>query len=75
MINGELNSSGKKDFLCDTVDDIKKLPRSGFRGTLECTTDYTLNDPCSIGSTALVCSDDGTFVVYMLMPSNEWKKL
>lgn len=76
MVNGQPNSSVLKDFICDSVDDIAKLPKYGIRGTVENVSDRAVNDPCAIGSTALVCdSGEGSSVVYILTPSNEWKPL
>lgn len=75
MVNGKYNSSVLKDFICDSVDDIAKLPRYGIRGTIENVSSAT-NCPCAIGSTALVCDNgDGSSAVYILTPSNEWKAL
>lgn len=76
MVNGFPNSTIKKDFICDSVDDIEKLPKYGVRGSIENISDLTINNPCAIGSTALICdSGDGSSAVYILTPSNEWKVL
>ena len=59
-----------REFLCDTVEDIAKLPREGVVGTIEVDEmDIDTNDPCSIGSMAYVCTDKA---FYILAPNNEW---
>lgn len=47
------------------------LPRDGVEGTIQNPSDDMANRPCSIGSTAFVCSTSETWV---LSPSNEWVK-
>ena len=71
-INGQPRSHNTREFLCSTEDDIAKLPRYKIAGTQELENDTISNDPCGIGSTALVCS---TSDVYILTPDNEWVKL
>ena len=72
MINNHANHYALKQFICDSMDDIAKLPKYGVRGVIESSYDLTINDPCAVGSTALVC---GSSKVYILTPSNEWKEL
>lgn len=71
-INGQPNSVETKEFICSSADDIAKLPRYGIRGTQEIENDTVSNNPCAIGSTAIVCS---TSDVYILAPNNTWIKL
>lgn len=71
-INGQPNSSIQKDYICDSIEDIAKLPRHGVYGTIKDTTDDSINAPCAIGSTALVCNGESGSSVYILSPSNEW---
>lgn len=76
MVNGRPNSYVLKEYICDTVDDIAKLPKYGIRGTVKKSSNRQINEPCAIGSTALVCDDgNGSASVYILTPSNEWKAL
>lgn len=60
----------RKTFLCSSVDDIAKLPKSEVSGTIE-TDNVEVNDPCAFGSTALVCTSDSS-EVYILNPDNNW---
>lgn len=68
-INDRSNSIDTKEFLCQTPDDVLKLPRNGINGTQDLIDDTVSNAPCAIGSTALVCS---TAKVYILAPDNTW---
>lgn len=72
VINGQVNSSDTKEFICQNTDDIAKLPRYGIQGTQELENDTVSNQPCAIGSKAIVCS---TSDVYILSPDNTWVKL
>lgn len=76
-INGKPNSFSLREYIVDTPDDIALLPRYGVKGTMKVdASDKVSNDPCAIGSTALVCQNaDNTSEVWMLSPSNEWVKL
>lgn len=76
-INGKPNSSSLREYIVDTTDDIALLPRYGVKGTMNVDIlDKTSNEPCAIGSTALVCKNaNNTSEVWMLSPSNEWVKL
>jgi len=71
-INGQINSSDLKEFICQDENDITKLPRYGINGTQESEYDTVSNQPCAIGSKAIVCS---TSNVYILSPDNAWVKL
>ena len=71
-INGQPNSSIQKEYICDSTNDITKLPKYGVYGTIEDAADDSINNPCAIGSTALVCNGEGGCAVYILSPSNEW---
>lgn len=71
-INGQPNSVETREFICQTEDDIAKLPRYGIHGTQDDINDTVSNNPCAIGSTALVCT---TANVYILAPDNSWIKL
>lgn len=72
-INGHYNSSAYKEYLCDSIDDIQKLPKFGVYGSIDDSSDFSINEPCAIGSTALVCDNgSGASAVYILNPSNKW---
>ena len=72
-VNGKPNSFSVREYIVDTTDDIALLPRYGVNGTMNVdASDSYSNDPCAIGSTALVCN---TSEVWILSPSNEWVKL
>ena len=66
-VNGHPVSSDLKEFVCQSVDDISKLPKKGISGTQE-TGD---NEPCAIGSMALVSTGE----IFVLFPNNEWCKV
>lgn len=62
-----------KEYICDTPDDVQKLPRHDIEGTqiLNDGDDLANNEPCDYGSSATV----GTpFSGYTLYPNNQWKK-
>ena len=63
-----------KDFICDTPDDIPKLPKFGIEGTqmLNDGEDYATNEPVYYGSSATVIEP---YTGYVLSPSNEWKQI
>lgn len=69
--NGRSTLFSHKKFICDSEEDIAKLPKDGIEGSIEGSSDDLINRPCSIGSTALVCS---TSEMWILSPSNEWVK-
>lgn len=69
-VNGHPARSDIKQFACVSVDDISGLPREGVRGTVE-GLDPKDNDPCGIGSTAVVKTGE----VFMLWPDNQWSQL
>ncbi len=71
-INGKPNSHKQKEFICNTEDEIALLPKSDTKGTFLDPNDTFGNEPCAIGSIALVCE---TSAVYMLAPNNEWIKI
>lgn len=66
-IRNEINSLLYREFTCDTVADIEKLPTSVQRGTGS--TNKTDNSSCAIGSKAFVI--DGARE-YMLGHDNVW---
>lgn len=74
-INGQPNSVDTKEYICQSENDIKKLPRYGIRGTQEEKNDTVSNNPCAIGSTAIVCGANVSTKVYILAPDNEWVEL
>lgn len=75
-VNGQPNSYALREYVCDSIDDVAKLPKYGIRGTFDDSKDFIINDPCAIGSMALVCDGgNGSCAVYILSPSNEWKAL
>lgn len=63
-----------KDYVCDSEDDISKLPKFGVEGTqvLNDGDDKVTNEPCNYGSSATVISP---FSGYKLAPSNNWVKI
>ena len=67
-VNGNPARSDIKRFMLDTIEDIFKLPRQGIEGTLDDTNNPCLNEPCGIGSEAIVKTGE----VYMLWPDNTW---
>lgn len=67
-VNGNPARSDIKRFMLDTIEDISKLPRQGIEGTLDDTNNLYLNEPCGIGSEAIVKTGE----VYMLWPDNNW---
>lgn len=72
MINGHPTQSNLREYICQSVDDIAKLPRCGIPGTQESTNDGYSNEPCAIGSTAVVVNGSRVFV---LAPNNEWAEV
>ena len=70
--NDEPNAVVINEYYCDTVSDIDLLPKYDEEGKFKDEHDSLANKPCSIGSTALVID---TSELYILAPSNEWKKL
>ena len=75
-VGGKTNSALQKEYICDSIADIDKLPKDGIRGTFEDLANPSINDPCEIGSTALVCEgSNGLATVFILSPSNEWKEM
>lgn len=70
--NGDPNAIAINEYYCDTEADIALLPKFGIEGKIDDKYDSLANKPCSIGSTALVIE---TADLYVLAPSNEWKKL
>ena len=73
-VNGHPNDYEQKDFLLTDVADLDKLPKVGVYGTQDETVDSTANQPCAVGSTAMVCTGISTDV-YILTPNNEWVKM
>lgn len=72
-INGKSTVSQYREYLCDSEADIALLPKYGIKGNLtDDTSDIMSNDPCAIGSKAMVCV---TGDVWILSPSNEWVKV
>lgn len=69
--NGMSTLFSHKKFICDNEEDIKLLPREGVEGNIKNSSDDLINRPCSIGSTAFVCS---TSEMWILSPSNNWVK-
>lgn len=67
-INGNPARTDIKRFMLLTVDEVSKLPRQGINGTLNDTDDPNKNDPCGIGSEAIVKTGE----IYMLWPDNTW---
>ena len=73
-VNGQSNYYSQKEYLLTNAEDVKKLPRSGIKGTQEIYNDTVTNDPCAVGSTALLVTGTVT-EVYILTPNNEWVKI
>lgn len=67
-INGNPARSDIKRFMLLTVDEVSKLPRQGIFGTLDDSDNPNKNEPCGIGSEAIIKTGE----VYMLWPDNEW---
>ncbi len=72
--NGKPNSYLQKEYLLTNAEDVSKLPRVGIKGTQESCDDTVTNDPCAVGSTALVVTGAVT-EAYILTPDNEWVKM
>ena len=73
-VNGGANSYSQKEYLLTNADDINKLPRVGVQGSQEVKNDTVTNDPCAVGSIALLVTGTVT-EVYILTPNNEWVKM
>ena len=67
-INGNPARTDIKRFMLLTVDEVSKLPRQGINGSLDDADDPNKNDPCGIGSEAIIKTGE----IYMLWPDNEW---
>lgn len=67
-VGGNPARSDITQFMCLTVDEISKLPRHGIPGTLDDSDDPEINEPCGIGSEALVKTGE----IYLLWPDNDW---
>ena len=67
-VGGNPARSDIKQFMCLTVDQISKLPRQGVPGTLDDSAEPELNNPCGIGSEAIVKTGE----IYLLWPDNQW---
>lgn len=63
-----------KDFICDTPDDVEKLPKFGIEGTQQLNDgeDYVTNEPVYYNSSATVVEP---YSGYVLAPSNNWKQI
>ena len=72
--NGNPNSYLQKEYLLTNAEDVNKLPRVGIKGTQEICNDTVTNDPCAVGSMALVVTGTVT-EAYILTPDNEWVKM
>lgn len=70
-IDGKYEAYGEKEFLLDTAEDVKKLPRYGITGSFT-DTESVINEPCEIGSVAIICKP---MSIYILSPNNEWTEL
>lgn len=73
-INGKPNSYSKKSFLLTSPDDLDKLPKVGVKGTQNSPDDSVVDEPCAVGSEALLVYN-GLTEVYILTPDNEWVKM
>lgn len=73
-VNGGANSCSQKEYLLTNAADINKLPRAGIKGTQDVGKNSVANDPCAVGSTALLVTGTTT-EAYILTPDNEWVKL
>ena len=76
-INDKPNTNAKKQYICESEEEIKLLPRYGIEGSFVDPNDTICNEPCAIGSTALVRPIDTSkpTLIFILTPSNEWVKL
>lgn len=72
-INNKSAISNYREYLLDSEADIALLPKYNTEGNLTLdTSDIMSNDPCGIGSKAMICN---TGDIWVLSPSNEWTKL
>ena len=67
-INGSPARNDIKRFMLDSVDEINKLPRQSVYGTINDINDPGINDPCGIGSEAVIKTGE----IYLLWPDNQW---
>lgn len=72
--HGKINSYAHREFLLSDISDLEKLPRNGIRGTQNNPNDTVADDPCAIGSKAIVCTGYLT-EIYILNPENKWIKM
>lgn len=68
----EIHKNGKRDFSITEEDDVRKLPKMGQKGDSDAAVDSVSDEPCGIGSTALLSL--GSRVFY-LDASNSWIEL
>lgn len=66
--NGNPARSDIKRFMLLTTDEVTKLPRQGIVGSLDDTDDPEKNEPCGIGSEAIVKTGE----IFLLWPDNTW---
>ena len=64
--------SNLKEFICQSEADISKLPTSTTYGIQADVGDESINDPCAIGSTAII---PNPLMMYVLSPDNTWQKV
>lgn len=64
--------SNLKEFICQSEADISTLPTSTTYGTQADVGDESINDPCAIGSTAII---PNPLTMYVLSPDNTWQKV
>lgn len=71
-VNSHPAYSNLKEFICQSEADISKLPTSTTYGTQADVGDESINDPCAIGSTAII---PNPLTMYVLSPDNTWQKV
>ena len=70
-VRGKENSSCHREFLLTSLDDLDKLPRHKVRGMQNDSENPEYDDPCAIGSEAMVVTGTDTYM-YILTPDNQW---
>lgn len=71
QVKDRKNSSGYREFIIDTVEDVATLPTSTTKGEIQVNREDD-NKCCAIGSVAFVIADSS---VYMLGNDNQWHKI
>lgn len=67
-INGQFNSTQIKEYICDYLSDLSKLPTSETKGSQQ-DDSSVVNNNCSVGSEAYVIENSSR---YILGNDNKW---